>query len=95
MNSVSRFSASSLLTLIGMVNSDIGITYLTEMSRHSSLLKNTDVITYPLDDASFREIGLAWRKGSARSDEFKLLGKLIMDLSSLKPFGSNQRRAEK
>ena len=29
MNSVSRFSASSLLTLIGMVNSDIGIHYRT------------------------------------------------------------------
>ena len=91
MNSVSRFSASSLLTLIGMVNSDIGITYLTEMSRYSSLLKNTDVITYPLDDASFREIGLAWRKGSARSDEFKLLGELIMDLSC-KPFDSNLKK---
>lgn len=88
MNSVSRFSASSLLTLIGMVNSDIGITYLTEMSQYSSLLENTEVVTYPLDDASFREIGLAWRKGSARSDEFELLGKLIADLTFSAPFDS-------
>ncbi len=78
---VSRFSASSLLTLIGMVDSDIGITYLTAMSQHSTLLKNTNVVTYPLDSHSFREIGLGWRKGSARADEFRLLGQLIKSLS--------------
>ncbi len=78
---VSRFSASSLLTLIGMVDSDIGITYLTAMSQHSTLLKNTNVTTYPLNSDSFREIGLGWRKGSARADEFRLLGQLIRHLS--------------
>ncbi|HFD33331.1 MAG TPA: hydrogen peroxide-inducible genes activator [Gammaproteobacteria bacterium] len=78
---VSRFSASSLLTLIGMVDSDIGITYLTAMSQHSTLLKNTNVMTHPLESDSFREIGLGWRKGSARADEFRLLGQLIKGLS--------------
>ncbi len=77
---VSRFSASSLLTLIGMVDADIGITYLTEMSQGSTLLQNTNVRTYPLADATCRKIGLAWRKGSARFEEFKLLGKLIKNL---------------
>ena len=77
---VSRFAASSLLTLIGMVDSDIGITYLTEMSQGSTLLQNTNVVTYPLPDSSYREIGLAWRKGSARIEEFKLLGNLITKL---------------
>jgi len=76
-DTVSRFAASSLLTLIGMVDSDIGITYLTEMSQGSTLLHNTNVATYPLDDSSYREIGLAWRKGSARAKEFELLGDLI------------------
>jgi LysR family hydrogen peroxide-inducible transcriptional activator len=80
-DSVSRFAASSLLTLIGMVDSDIGITYLTEMSQGSTLLHRTNVITYPLKDGSSRKIGLAWRKGSARSEEFKLLGQLIKTLS--------------
>jgi LysR family hydrogen peroxide-inducible transcriptional activator len=75
--SISRFSASSLLTLIGMVDADIGITYLTEISKGSTLLQNTNVVTYPLQDASARKIGLAWRKGSARSEEFKLLGQLL------------------
>lgn len=73
-DTVSRFAASSLLTLVSMVDSDIGITYLTEMAQNSSLLQNTEIQTYPLNKNSYREIGLAWRKGSARAEEFALLG---------------------
>jgi LysR family hydrogen peroxide-inducible transcriptional activator len=80
-DTVSRFAASSLLTLVSMVDSDIGITYLTEMAKQSSLLKNTDIKTYPLDKKSYREIGLAWRKGSAREEEFKMLGESIKELN--------------
>ena len=79
-DTVSRFAASSLLTLVSMVDSDIGITYLTEMAKNSSLLQNTDVKTYPLDKKSYREIGLAWRKGSAREEEFKMLGAVLTNL---------------
>ncbi len=82
-DTVSRFAASSLLTLIGMVDSDIGITYLTEMSQDSTLLHNTNVVTYPLEDFSYREIGLAWRKGSSRTEEFTLLGKLIQRIYAI------------
>jgi LysR family hydrogen peroxide-inducible transcriptional activator len=78
-DTVSRFAASSLLTLVSMVDSDIGITYLTEMAKDSPLLNNTDIKTYPLDEKSYREIGLAWRKGSARKEEFRMLGKTIVD----------------
>ena len=77
-DTVSRFAASSLLTLVGMVDSDIGITYLTEMAQNSSLLNDTDINVYPLSEKSFREIGLAWRKGSAREEEFKMLGETII-----------------
>ena len=76
-DTVSRFAASSLLTLVSMVDSDIGITYLTEMAQNSSLLQNTDIQTYPLNKKSYREIGLAWRKGSAREVEFGLLGEAL------------------
>ena len=79
---VSRFAASSLLTLIGMVDSDIGITYLPEMSQGSSLLQQTNVVTYPLAKSSYREMGIAWRKGSARVEAFRLLGELIKRRSS-------------
>jgi len=76
-DSVSRFNASSLMTLIEMVNSDLGITYLTKMANDSSLLKHTHIKTYPLKDDSYREIGLAWRKGSAYENEFRELGEFI------------------
>jgi hypothetical protein len=33
-----------------------------------------------LSDRSYRSIGLAWRKGSQRDDEFKLLGAFLKDL---------------
>ena len=74
---VSRFAASSLLTLVEMVDADLGITYLPEMARGSALLKNTRVRLHPMGDNSYREIGLVWRKGSARADEFTILGGLI------------------
>lgn len=76
---VSRFSATSLPTLLQMVESDLGITFVPEMAEGSGLLSGTLIRTYPLDDRSFREIGLAWRKGSGRGEEFRRLGELIRD----------------
>ena len=77
LNKVSQFSASSLLTLIEMVEADLGITYLPEMSKDSPMLKNTNIKTQTMPKNSHREIGLIWRKGSARKDEFKMLGEFI------------------
>ena len=74
---VSRFAASSLLTLVEMVDADLGITFLPEMASSSALLKNTQVRTYEIGDKSYRTIGLTWRKGSAREDEFRMLGEFI------------------
>ncbi|MDX1406060.1 MAG: hydrogen peroxide-inducible genes activator [Woeseiaceae bacterium] len=76
---VSRFAASSLLTLIEMVDADLGITFLPEMARDSALLKNTRVKMQPVGARSYRTIGLAWRKGSARVAEFELLGEFLRD----------------
>ena len=71
---VQQFAASSLLTLVEMVDADMGITFLPEMARGSALLRNTRVKMKDIGDASYRSIGLAWRKGSRRIEEFKLLG---------------------
>lgn len=76
---IARFSASSLLTLVEMVDADLGITFLPEMAIGSALLANTNIETHPLKDASFREIGLAWRSGSARGAEFTALGHSIAE----------------
>jgi LysR family hydrogen peroxide-inducible transcriptional activator len=73
----SRFSASSLLTLIEMVDADLGITFLPEMAVGSALLQGTQVKTHPLSDKSYRTIALAWRRGSSRAREFRELGEFI------------------
>ncbi|MDH3615993.1 MAG: hydrogen peroxide-inducible genes activator [Gammaproteobacteria bacterium] len=74
---VSRFGASSLLTLIEMVDADLGITFLPEMARGSSLLRNTRVTLHSMGEKSYRTIGLVWRKGSRRVEEFRLLGEFF------------------
>lgn len=79
LDKISRFSASSLLTLVEMVDADLGITYLPEMAKGSSILSGTRVKTYPIRDDAYRKIGLAWRSGSARAREFRLLGEFIRE----------------
>jgi len=74
---ISRFSATSLFTLVQMVESDLGITFLPEMAAGSALLRGTKIKLTALQENSYREIGLVWRKGSARSDEFRQLAKFI------------------
>ncbi len=76
---VRRFGASSLLTLIEMVDADLGISFLPEMARGSTLLRNTRVRLHALKDRSYRNIGMAWRKGSRRVEEFHLLGDYLRD----------------
>lgn len=74
---IQPFGASSLLTLVEMVDADLGITFLPEMAKGTTLLKNTRVQLTELPAGSHRSIGLAWRKGSARVEEFKLFGEFL------------------
>ncbi len=76
---VRPFAASSLLTLVEMVDADLGITFLPEMARGSTLLGMTRVQLADLDENSYRTIGLAWRKGSRRADEFRMLGEFLTE----------------
>jgi LysR family hydrogen peroxide-inducible transcriptional activator len=76
---VRPFAANSLLTLVEMVDADLGITFLPEMASGTALLRNTRVKLKPLGDNSYRTVGLAWRKGSRREEEFRLLGQFLDD----------------
>lgn len=76
---ISRFAASSILTLVEMVDADLGVTYLPEMAEDSALLRNTKVKLLPIGDNSYRTVGLAWRKGSGRAEEFRMLGKFLKE----------------
>jgi LysR family hydrogen peroxide-inducible transcriptional activator len=76
---VRRIGASSILTLVEMVDADLGITFLPEMARDSLILKNTRVRMKPLEENSYRTIGLAWRKGTDREEEFRMLGEFFAE----------------
>lgn len=82
---VRRFGASSLLTLVEMVDADLGVTFLPEMANGSALLRNTRVKMYPIGEDSYRTIGLVWRKGSRYSDDFRELGAFIRDNRVIRP----------
>jgi len=76
---VRRIGASSILTLVEMVDADLGITFLPELARNSLILKNTRVRMKPLEENSYRTIGLAWRKGTDREEEFRMLGEFMAE----------------
>lgn len=65
---------TSLHTLVQMVDNDLGVTLLPEMAIRAGILDHTRVIARPLDaEHPSRRIALAWRKGSPREKEFRLL----------------------
>ena len=75
------FEATSLMTLVQMVDNGLGITLLPKMAVDRGLLKGTGLVTRPLSgEAPGREIALVWRKGTLRRPEFELLGKEIKAL---------------
>lgn len=75
---VSQFTASSLLTLVEMVKQDLGFSFIPEMALKLPLFNSTEIRVDALEFDAYREIGLAWRKGSTRQTEFKLLGDQIV-----------------
>jgi len=79
MQKVRRIGASSVLTLVEMVDADLGITFLPEMAQDSQILKNTRVRMRPLAESAYRTIGLAWRKGTDRAEEFTMLGEFLAE----------------
>ncbi|MFK5984258.1 MAG: LysR substrate-binding domain-containing protein [Pseudomonadota bacterium] len=76
---INSFAATSLHTLVQMVNNDLGVTFLPEMAISAGILNNTDVKISPLADKknNFREIGFAWRAQSNRNQELEQLFQLV------------------
>jgi len=74
---ISRFAATSLQTLLQMVASDLGVTFIPQMAKKSLMVQDPNIRLLDLPDTANRKIGLAWRKGSAREADFRLLGKVL------------------
>jgi LysR family hydrogen peroxide-inducible transcriptional activator len=76
--------ASTLHTLVQMVDAGLGITLLPEMAVRAGLLAGTRVTSHELISRSAqRHIALAWRRGSARARDYRLLGETIRSAVSL------------
>jgi LysR family transcriptional regulator, hydrogen peroxide-inducible genes activator len=68
------FEATSLPTLVQMVDNGLGTTLLPALAVEAGLLRGTNLVTRAfLPENQPREIGLVWRKGTGRRHEFLLL----------------------
>ena len=68
------FAATSLATLVQMVGSGLGVSFLPAMAVESGLMDTAQVTVRPLDaEHMSREIVVAWRAGSTRAAEGRLL----------------------
>ncbi|GAA4897150.1 hydrogen peroxide-inducible genes activator [Ferrimonas pelagia] len=78
---INPFAATSLHTLVQMVDSKLGTTFLPQMAIDAGILNGTDLQVYqPPGEAPYREIGLVWRQTSSRLRTFRTLGQMIQSL---------------
>ena len=72
------FAATSLHTLVQMVAGGLGVTLLPAMAVAAGVAAGAGVELRPLAGGSaWRTIGLAWRRSSARAEEYRALAPLI------------------
>ena len=68
---IDTFKATSLLTLVQMVDNNNGITLLPDIVVNSELLKNSKIkILEYENNKNYRQIVLCWRVSTPRSNEF-------------------------
>ena len=74
------FAATSLPTLVQMVGSGLGVTFLPAMAVKAGLAEAAPVEVRPLSmEHPSREIVVAWRAGSSRGAEGRLLAEALRD----------------
>jgi len=72
------FAATSLPTLVQMVGSGLGVTFLPAMAVEAGLTQAAPVAVRPIAaEHPSREIVVAWRAGSSRATEGKLLAETL------------------
>jgi LysR family hydrogen peroxide-inducible transcriptional activator len=66
--------ATSLHTLVQMVDNGLGVTLLPQLAIDGGILSGTTLAVLPIaGEQPSREIGLVWRRGTGRQREFDLL----------------------
>jgi LysR family hydrogen peroxide-inducible transcriptional activator len=79
-NAESRIEATSLNTLVQMVEGSLGVTLLPELAIKAGVLKGTRLVARPFaPHVPSRRIALVARPGSARRRDFELLADFIVE----------------
>lgn len=73
-----EFAATSLGTLVQMVNMGLGMTLLPQIAIDADILAGTSIHLVPLAGRAARQIGLIWRPHSPRAEEFDLLARALV-----------------
>lgn len=76
-----QFEASSLLTMVQMVAAGVGVALLPRLAVDAHVTQATDISLSRLGVPAAREIGLAWRQTSLRTEEFCLLANTLRELT--------------
>ena len=77
---LAEFEATSLPTLVQMVDNGLGATLLPTVAVDAGLLQGTHLVTRPLlGNQAARKISLVWRRGTGRRSEFQLLAKELTE----------------
>ena len=75
-----RFQATSLHTLVQMVDNGLGVTVLPKMAVDAGILRGLKLDFRPFSSPkASRRIALVWRNTSRRGDEFRMLGEFLRD----------------
>jgi len=70
--------ASSLSTLVQMVDNGLGITFLPRIATEAGILSGTDIALMTIDQRpTRRSLALCWRKGTSREADFRLLARCL------------------
>ncbi len=75
-----QFQATSLHTMVQMVDNGLGVTVLPKMAVDGGILRGLRLEVRPFSSPrASRHIALAWRKTTRRGEEFRILGNFLRD----------------
>ena len=80
---VSPYAVSSIPTLMQMVQCDLGVTFLPEIAIRAKMLEHTTIKILDMPANAYREIGIAWRRGSKQKDEFCEFAETFVSLAGI------------
>ncbi len=76
-----QFEASSLHTLVQLVAAGIGVTLIPRLAIEAGIIEKTGISLSRLAVPASRQIGLAWRHSSLRTNDFRTLAATLRKLT--------------